>query len=319
MADRALVTGGAGFIGLHLVRRLLDEGVQVTVLDDFSRGADDPELHALAGDVQLVRHDLTTPLPADLDRCDAVYHLAGVVGVQRVTDRPVHTMRTNVLATVSLLDWCARTQPSVLFLSSTSEVGDGAATAGLAELPVPEDAPFVLGEPRSPRTSYALSKLVAEYLFLHAGPPGRVRVARFYNVYGPRMGNEHVVPQLIERALAGTDPFPLYGGQQTRAFCHVDDAVEAVLRLCALPEPDPLVVNIGNDREEVEILDLARRICALAGLRPEFAVRPVPGGPRRRLPDLTRLRGLTGYEPAVTLDAGLRATFDWYAAHRSAS
>ncbi|TDC60894.1 NAD-dependent epimerase/dehydratase family protein [Micromonospora sp. KC207] len=319
MADRALVTGGAGFIGLHLVRRLLDEGVQVTVLDDFSRGADDPELHALTGDVHLVRHDLTTPLPADLDRFDAVYHLAGVVGVQRVTDRPVHTVRTNVLATVSLLDWCARTQPAVLFLSSTSEVGDGAATAGLAELPVPEDAPFVLCEPRSPRTSYALSKLVAEYLFLHAGPPSRVRVARFYNVYGPRMGSEHVVPQLIERALAGTDPFPLYGGRQTRAFCHVDDAVEAMLRLCAVPEPGPLLVNIGNDREEVEILDLARRICALAGTHPEFAVRPAPGGPRRRLPDLTRLRGLTGYEPAVTLDVGLRSTFDWYAAHRSAS
>jgi UDP-glucuronate decarboxylase len=313
---RALVTGGAGFIGLHLARRLLDEGGEVILLDDLSRGRLDRELSEVTRSARLIRHDLTVPIPADLlpARVDAVYHLAAVVGVQRTRDDPFRVLRTNILGLTHLLDWCDRNRPDVVFLSSTSEVADGAVSLGVAALPASELVPFVLADPRLPRSSYALSKMVSEAMLLHWGGSSLVRIARYHNVYGPRMGSAHVVPQLIRRALAGTDPFPVYGAHQSRAFCYVDDAVEATLRLARCGGQGPVVANVGNDREPVPILELAERIFRLVGIRPRVSFEAPPAGsPDRRLPDLGEIRRRTGYEPAVDLDEGLRRTFAWYA------
>ncbi|WP_238011729.1 NAD(P)-dependent oxidoreductase [Dactylosporangium sp. AC04546] len=316
MTERVLITGGAGFVGLHLARRLQRDGAAVTLLDDLSRGADDPALRRVLDDgATLARHDLTTPIPDALlpDPYDTVVHLAAVVGVAQALTRPAAVLRTNLLGTVHLADWCARRPPSVLLFSSTSEVGDGAARTGLAGFPVPEDVPWVLAEPGSPRTAYALGKMAGEHLLGHLGLPSRVRIARYHNVYGPRMGNRHVIPQLIGRIQGGEDPLGLPGADQTRSFCHVDDAVDATVAVLRHPDPGAVTVNIGNDREEIRIADLAGRLCALAGRSPRIDPRPAPqGSPDRRAPDLRRLRELTGYEPAVGLADGLRQTYAWY-------
>ena len=320
MPEPVLITGGAGFIGLHLARALLDRGTPVTLIDNFWRGRQDAELREVCERATLVEHDLTQPLPDDLPGGPfaQVYHLAAIVGVRYTTEVPHQVLRTNLLSTTHVLDWCARHTPRVVCLSSTSEVADGAGRVGLAELPLPEDLPFVVPDPAAPRASYGLSKMASELLLVHyARAYGfAARITRYHNVYGPRMGFEHVIPQFIARVVAGRDPFSIYGAYQSRAFCYVDDAVEATLRLAALEHTEPVVLNIGNDREELQIVELARRLFRIASCSPALDIQPPPpGSPDRRLPNLERLRQLTGFEPRVSLDEGLRRTFAWYRAH----
>ncbi|TCR16039.1 NAD-dependent epimerase/dehydratase family protein [Streptomyces sp. BK205] len=316
MAERVLVTGGSGFIGYHLARRLVEDGAEVVVLDDFSRGRLDADFQELLEHVRLVRHDLRAPVPADLvtGPFDAVYHLAAVVGVQRTLDRPAHVLSTNVLAVLNLMDWCRANPPGVLFFSSTSEIADGAVRTGLAHLPAPESVPYVAVEPWAPRTAYSLSKITGELLLTQCAADFPVRIGRYHNVYGPRMGDSHVIPQFLRRALAGADPFAVYGPHQTRAFCYVADAVTATVALTGSGAPGALVANIGNDSEEITAEQLALRVLDVVGHHPKLELLgPPAGSPDRRLPDLTALRDLTGYEPRVPLAEGLRLTHEWYA------
>jgi UDP-glucose 4-epimerase/UDP-glucuronate decarboxylase len=313
---RVLITGGAGFIGAQLARSLLEHGAQVTLVDNFSRGRMDDDLRAVLESATLIDYDLTLPIQDDAIGAGYthVYHLAAVVGVQQTNAAPHHVLRTNLLSTIHILDWCARNPPEALFFSSTSEVADGSVRAGIASIPAPESAPLTIDAPRQPRAAYATSKIAGELLcWNYARAYGfPACIARYHNVYGPRMGHEHVIPQLIERALQGCDPFVIYGSRQRRAFCYIDDAVDATLRLMALPFEGPQVVNIGND-EETQIADLATKILELVGFAPRLQSAPAsPGSPDRRCPDLTLLRALTGYRPTIGLEAGLARTFEWY-------
>jgi UDP-glucose 4-epimerase/UDP-glucuronate decarboxylase len=317
--ERVLITGGTGFIGLRLATALLDRGASVTLIDNLSRGRLDENVPALGQRVHLVRHDLRQSLPEELPGAPftQVFHLAAVVGVRFSLEVPHHVSSTNLRSTLNVLDWCARHPPRMLCVSSTSEVADGAAKVGLASVPLDESVPFVLPEPHSARASYALSKMASEQLLVHyAQVYGfAARIMRYHNVYGPRMGYEHVIPQFIDRICARQNPFSIFGAAQTRAFCYVDDAVEATLQVAALTGQNPLVVNIGNDREEVPILDLANKMFDLAAFWPELDIQPPPpGSPDRRRPNLQRLRQVTGFEPRVQLDEGLRRTYDWYVA-----
>lgn len=317
---KALLLGGAGFIGLHLARRLIRDGHEVTIVDDFSRGRQDADLDAVRGDpaVQVVSADLTDPaayaaLPA---RWDQIYLLAAVVGVRNVEQDPARVVRVNTLAAMHLLDWVA--PGSRVFFASTSEVYAGGVDAGVVTVPTAEDVPAMISDITAPRFAYAVSKLLGEAAFLHTA---RARgfetvVGRFHNVYGPRMGADHVIPEMSLRAVAGEDPFRVPGADQFRAFCHVDDAVEAMVRLMATPSAAGRIVHIGNDREETNIGDLAKLVLGVAEVSPAIEALPAPpGSVVRRCPDLTLLRSLTGYEPAVSLQEGVRSTFAWYAEH----
>lgn len=318
MADRALVTGAAGFVGLHLVRRLLEEGVDVVAVDDLSRGVLDADAQAVLRHAQFVEHDLTAPLPASIPACDEVFHLAAVVGVGNVTSAPARVIGVNVAATARVVEWCAVNPPRSFVFSSTSEVADGAVAAGLVPVPVAEDVPFVVAAPHSARASYATSKVVGELLVSHAGIAGATRIVRFFNVYGPRMGTQHVIPQFACRVLDGEDPFAIYGGENRRAFCHVDDAVAATLAVARHPGTDPSVVNVGDDREEVTMTELAATLFEVAGVARTLKVEPAPAGsPDRRCPDVSVLRHRIGYEATTCLRDGLARTFEWYARSRA--
>jgi UDP-glucuronate decarboxylase len=315
--ERVLVTGGAGFVGLQVAGALVDRGDEVTLIDDFSRGRSDRELEALQPRVTLLRRDLNQPLEDLAERSfTRIYHLAARVGVGPTMRAPHDVLRTNLLSTVHVLDLAARIGGIAVCFSSSSETYAGTALCGALPVPTPEEVPLCIPDPGHPRSAYAIGKIAGEALCRHyATAYGlRLRIVRYHNIYGPRMGFDHVIPQLIQRIHERQDPFPIFGAQR-RAFCYVDDAVAATLLLMDLADPGALTVHVGDDREETPVVELARKLFDLADFHPAVELRPAPAGsPERRLPDLTRLRKLTGFEPATSLDAGLRRTWAWYRA-----
>ena len=315
---RILVLGGAGFIGHHLATRLAGDGHALTVVDDLSRGRADAALAALRARDGVAFHQADLTRPGALDGLardwDQVYMLAAVVGVRNVERDPARVIRVNTLALLNVLAWLPG-RGETLFFSSTSENYAGGVSNGTVPVPTPEDVPLSVPDPAAPRWAYAASKIVGEAAVLHEARARslRVIVGRFHNVYGPRMGADHVIPELALRALRRESPFRLYGAEQRRAFCHVSDAAEAMVRLMATEAAWGRVVNIGNDAEEIRIGDLARLVLDIAGFAPTIEPVPAPAGSvERRCPDLTRLRALTGFQPKVGLAAGVRDTFEWY-------
>lgn len=316
--SRVLILGGAGFIGYHLAGHLADEGVgAITLVDDLSRGRIDDDLSALLArpGVELVRADLTDPKGwAGLTGSwDQVYMLAAIVGVRNVETDPGRVIHVNTRAVLNLVEWLAPSA-GIVFFASTSEAYAGA-VSGTLPIPTPEDVPLSVSSIENPRFAYAASKILGEAAVIHGARARRVPyiVGRFHNVYGPRMGFDHVVPELSLRALKRENPFQVYGLVQRRAFCHVTDAVEAMTRLMTAPRAAGQIVNIGNDAEEVSIERLVDLVLRLAEFAPTIEARPAPmGSPSRRCPDITRLRTLTGFAPKIDLESGVRQTFEWY-------
>jgi nucleoside-diphosphate-sugar epimerase len=309
---RALVLGGAGFIGVHLTRRLLAAGRSVTIVDDFSRGRQDDELARL--DVPVVHADLTSRDAYDrLQRgWDEIYMLVAVLGVRNVIDDPARVLRVNTLAVMNLLDWI---EPDArLFFASTSETYAGGVNAGIVGVPTPETVPLMIEDVTAPRFTYAISKMWGEAAVVHASRATGFPfvIGRFHNVYGPRGGTDHVIGEMSARAIRRENPFRVWGADQARAFCYVDDATDAIVRLMGTDDAVGEIVHIGSDTETI-IADLAKLVLRLADLNPELQVLPAPpGAVARRVPDLTKLRALTGYEPRVPLEEGVRRTFAWY-------
>ncbi|MBI4241342.1 MAG: NAD-dependent epimerase/dehydratase family protein [Candidatus Rokubacteria bacterium] len=321
---RILILGGAGFIGYHLGQRVSQEpGHSVTLVDDLSRGRMDPDLAALLSRraIHLVRADLTDPGAfADLPRqWDQVYMLAAVVGVRNAVGDPARVIRVNTLVTLNLLEWLPPAT-GVVFFASTSETYAGGMSLGQLPVPTPETVPLSVAEIRNPRFAYAASKILGEAATIHYGAAKGLRfvIGRLHNVYGPRMGTDHVIPELCLRALDREDPFRVYGPEQRRAFCHVTDAVEAILRLTGTEGAWGEIVNIGNDAEETPVGDLLGLILRAADFSPRILSLPAPeGSVARRCPDLSKLRRLTGFTPKISLDAGVSETFEWYRAWRN--
>lgn len=316
---RALLTGGAGFIGAHLAERLLAEGWSVVIVDDLSRGVYDKQLERIVAHpaASIVQADVRRLISGDIDGdVTHVVHLAAVVGVQNVLDDPERVLRNNVESLHSVLD-VARSQPSLerFVFPSTSEVYAGTlATFGIA-FPTPEDVPLTVAPVAHPRTSYLLSKIYGEALVHHSGLPSVV--VRPHNVYGPRMGTSHVVPQLLARlsAAAGTE-VAVHSPGHRRTFCYIDDAVEYLWRLLVTPEAVGRTVNLGVQDPEVTMAELAAVLRDVSGADAVLVNGDVhPGSPERRQPDTTLLRQITGHEPAVSLRDGVALTWEWYRDH----
>lgn len=305
---KVCITGGAGFIGSHLAQRLLERGDQVLVLDDLSTGSMDNIDHLVGqrGFEYRIGSATDVPLVAELvDRCDATVHLAAAVGVRLIVERPVHTIETNVRATEVVLGAAAKKQKPVLVASTSEVYGKG------ARIPFQETDDLTLGPTTHSRWAYACSKALDEWLALaywrEKGVP--VIVARFFNTVGPRQTGRYgmVLPTFAAQALRG-EPITVYGtGEQSRCFGHVNDAVEAAIRLLATPAAVGEVFNIGSD-EEVTILELARRVRAAAGSASEIAFVPYSEAyaagfedMQRRVPDASKLERTIGFRPRTPL------------------
>ncbi len=304
---RVLVTGGAGFLGSHLCERLLAEGNSVLCVDNYFTGAKDNIAHLIGNPhFEAMRHDITFPLYVEIDE---IFNLACPASPIHYQFDPVQTTKTSVVGAINMLGLAKRTRAKV-FQASTSEVyGDPTIS------PQPESYRGNVN-PLGPRACYDEGKRCAETLFFDYNRQHhtRVKVGRIFNTYGPRMHPQdgRVVSNFIMQALTGQD-ITLYGdGLQTRAFCYVDDLIEAFLRLMATGDNVTGPVNLGNPHE-ITVRELAERIITLTGAPSRLVTAPLPqDDPLQRCPDITYARRLLDWEPRVSLDDGLLRTISYF-------
>lgn len=314
-----LITGGAGFVGTHLSKSLLDDGHRVTIVDNFQRGVRDSMFTAIA------EHPATTIVNADLlapdlhnqlaDDFDVILHLAAIIGVRHVLERPYSVLADNTLMTMNVIE-VGRRQRALkhVVFSSTSEIYAGSLIhLPMMSIPTPESTPLALTDLAAPRTSYMLSKAYGEALFHHSGLPATS--IRLHNIYGPRMGMSHVIPELLFKAHNASDGENLTVASigHRRTFCYVSDAVSMIRGILDSPQTIGVTLNIGNSEPEVTIGELAQTIVDVVGRPLNIVPGPeTPGSPSRRCPDVSLLKSLTGVVGVVSLEEGVRRTYDWY-------
>ena len=310
----ALVTGGAGFIGSHLVDSLLSKGDSVVVLDNLSAGKHDNLAHLKNHPhlfVQKGAADNEQTLAPLIEKAEIVFHLAAILGVPRVCLEPARTLETNFLATRAVVRLC-REHRVKMVLASTSE-----AYGKTTVKPVNESDDAVFGPSSVPRWAYALSKLADEYLVQDLMKEVPAVIIRFFNIYGPRqdpLGSASVIPRLTRQALTSVPLTIFSDGRQTRSFTYVSDAVAGILAAAA--KADRGVFNIGRPKETT-INALAEMIIGFSGSRSLITyIEPPPEWgrfeeQRERLPDITRARDQLGFQPTMTLHEGLIRTIEW--------
>ena len=304
---RYLVTGGAGFIGSHLSERLLDLGNEVVVLDNFSTG-NETNLSALKGKVQIVKSELLDKVTTEkyLKDCDFVVHLAAAVGVLNIVNKPLQSLKTNLQGTEIVMEAADKCNKPVL-LASTSEI-----YGKNTKVPLGEEDDRIVGHPLKSRWSYSEAKAVDESLayFYYLENKLPVRIVRFFNTVGPRQVGHYgmVIPRFVSAALKG-EPLEVYGsGDQIRCFCHVDDAVKALLLVMDSDKAVGQVFNVGNN-SQISIMELAKKVIEITESKSSIEKiayeKAYPEGfedMQRRVPDISKIKQVLGWEPKINLD-----------------
>jgi UDP-glucose 4-epimerase len=324
---RCLITGGAGFVGGHLAEALLKRGDTVYVIDDLSTGSieniealkEDRRFHYVIDSVMNER-----VLAEMIDRVDVVFHLAAAVGVRLIVESPVNTIETNVHGTELVLKLANKKKKKVL-LASTSEVYGKS-----NDVPFHEESDLVMGATHKGRWSYACSKALDEFLALayHKEKRLPVVIVRLFNTVGPRQTGRYgmVIPNFVKQALLG-HPITVYGdGTQSRCFTYVGDVVNALISLVEHEGAVGQVFNVGNDAREISILELAQKVKERTKSASEIRIVPYDQAYEagfedmpRRVPDLTKIRALTGYEPKVDLDEILDRVIAYFTSDQARS
>ncbi|HQU71417.1 MAG TPA: NAD-dependent epimerase/dehydratase family protein, partial [Calditrichia bacterium] len=305
---KILVLGGAGFIGLNLCRELLKkDNCRITIGDNFFRGKMDQALLEIAKDprVKIVEGDFTHPAAfEDLnERFDQVYMLASVVGVKYTEEIPNELIRINGSLILNTLEWLKRVGCGKVLFTSTSECYAGAIEAFDYLVPTPEEVPLCIEDIGHPRFTYAVTKMLGESGFLnYARVFGfECSIVRYHNVYGPRMGFKHVIPQVVQRFLQKENPFRIYSYNHTRAFNYIDDAVRGTILAMDSPRANGQIYHIGDMNAEISIEQLVRLIGEIMGYNGEFhQVEAISGSVSRRCPDTRKAERELGYLPAVS-------------------
>ncbi len=316
---KVLITGGAGFIGGHLAKRLLQEAdTQVDLLDNYMRGVADDFLKELTDrpNVAIIECDMLAhgALDALGDDYDYIVHLAAIIGVKHVLERPFDVLRSNEIMMLAAMDLARRQKDLKRFVfASTSEIVAGTLKQYGLDIPTPETTPICMPDPSDRRHTYLLSKLYGEALCHHCGMP--FTTFRPHNFYGPRMGLVHVVPELAKKinALPESGELEVFSCEHQRTFCYIEDAVEMVARLMLRQSGANGVFNIGVEKPEVTIRQVAEAVIQAMGKPIVIKEGPTTeGSPARRCPDMSKTIAATEYEPQVSLEQGVQHTLDWY-------
>ena len=305
--ERILVTGGAGFLGSHLVDRLLAQGHEVLCVDNLFTGGK-RNLYHLAGAprFEFLRHDVTFPLYVEVDQ---IYNLACPASPVHYQHDPVQTTKTSVHGAINMLGLAKRLKVGILQASTSEVYGD-------PTVHPQTEAYWGNVNPIGARSCYDEGKRCAETLFFdyHRQHRLRIKIARIFNTYGPRMhpNDGRVVSNFIVQALTGQE-ITIYGdGSQTRSFCYVDDLIDGMTRLMNSPDTLTGPVNLGDPRE-FTILELAEMVIAITGARVGLRRQPLPeDDPKQRRPDISLARSRLGWGPKVPLEEGLRRTVDYF-------
>lgn len=314
--QRFFVTGGSGFIGGALVRRLVAGGAQVRVLDNLLRG-NPRQLESVMDKIELVRgdvRDLETVVKASAG-CDSFLHLAYLNGTEFFYSKPELVLEIAVKGTMNALDAAIKNGIKDFVYASSSEVYQTP-----PQIPTPETVPLIVPDVMNARYSYGGGKIIGELLCINYGRKffDRMTLFRPHNVYGPDMGGEHVLPQFILRAKtvvektpSGEVPFSIQGqGNETRSFIYIDDFIDGLMLVLEKGKHNE-IYHIGT-QDEISVRDLAAQVVALFGRQPRLEHLPLQAGSTpRRCPDIGKLRAL-GFTPKTPLAAGLKNTFDWY-------
>lgn len=315
---KILITGGAGFIGYHLMKKLAQEENEIVVVDNFSRGVEDSFLRELQGKnkvvvkkIDLMDSKAVMELGAEFDY---IYHLAAIIGVQNVLEHPYDVLKNNVCLLINMIELAKMQKKLRRFLfASTSEIYAGTLQYYGLELPTKESTPLTITPLEHPRTSYMLSKIYGEALLRQSNIP--YTIFRPHNFYGPRMGMSHVIPELLKKAYMDETggKMDVFSVEHKRTFCYIDDAVELITRLAVKDEAEGEAFNIGNEKPEITILEVAKTILRVVGREKDIVPKaPAPGSPERRCPSMKKTISCTGYEPRIQLEEGIRLTFEWY-------
>ena len=313
---KILITGGTGFIGAHLAKLCATEGHQTHICDNNHRGRSDEFISDMVEnqDVVFINLDLTNRSEVvKLDRdYDVVFHLAAINGTENFYTIPYTVMQVAIQSTANLLDHFMDTKVKFVF-SSSSEAYAGSIKMDDSLVPTSETVPCTIEDVLNERFSYGGSKLACEIMInsFHKQYGLDYQIIRYHNIYGPRMGTKHVMPQFIKRAKDKQNPFSIFGAIQTRAFCYVEDAVRSTLDLGLSTNQG--IFHIGNEKEEIDILSVAKIINEWYENDIEYLIEEAPqGSVNRRCPDTRKIREALGYSAKVNLKDGLHKTIEWY-------
>ncbi|MDP4039119.1 MAG: GDP-mannose 4,6-dehydratase [Candidatus Pacearchaeota archaeon] len=322
---KILLTGGAGFIGYHLAKHLANqEDVKIILADNLWRGQMDEDLKELLKNekVEFLEADVTDPkfyesLSKDFDQ---VYHLAAVNGTKLFYEIPQEVLRINTLSLIYLLEWARNLdkKPKICFTSSNEAYAGALSAFNSLPIPTPEAVPLIIEDTYNPRWSYGATKAIGEMFVIYYSKAYNIPavIVRPHNFYGPRAGFGHVIPQMSERITKKENPFIVYGSDETRTFCYITDAVEAMQILMDSPVTDKIpaeTFHIGAT-DEINMLDLAKKLFEVTGYNPEkLDIKPgLAGSVKRRLADITKIKSSVKWEPRTSLDEGLKKTYEWY-------
>ncbi len=319
MKKKVLIIGGAGFIGYYLTKYLAENtDYKITIADNFFRGKMDEDLRKVVAhnDIKVIKADLTEAVyfQAFEKDYDQVYMLASVVGVDYTTSIPNEIIRINTALIFNTLEWLKTTKVKRTLFTSTSECYAGAVEAFNYKIPTPEEVPLTISDIKHPRFTYAVTKMLGESGFHNYAKVFGFEnvIVRYHNVYGPRMGFKHVIPHLAQRFIKGEAPFKVYGHDQTRAFCYIDDAVQGTVDAME-KGGNGETYHIGT-QEEITIEDLIKHSGEVMGYKGTYENAPTyPGSVSRRCPDITKAKKELNYQPKVNWKKGVTKTMEWYA------
>ena len=315
-----LVLGGAGFIGGNLVEEISKNSeARITVADSFLRGGNDPFFNELIKkeNIDFIEEDFTKPESFDLLRndYDQFYMLASLVGVKNSIENPHEILRINTSLIMNSLNWLANSKIKKVLFSSTSENYSGTVETFNYKVPTPEEVPLTISDISNPRSTYAVSKILGESGFLNFSNIFNFEctIVRYHNIFGPRMGFQHVIPNLVKRFLVDKErPFKIYGGNQTRSFCYISDAVDATLLAMNSNISNKQIYNIGNN-EEITIDSLVKEIGTYFKYKDRYIdKKPFLGSVTRRCPDIAKVKKDLSFYPVVHWKDGLIETLKWY-------